>query len=116
MRIYISIIGVILLAGCGMWEPQEYPEQPPPEVNVIVDGEEQPGPAPREPGQATSYAEIQTILDRRCAGCHGSDPFMQNEVALRDPQFRVFEMVDRDAMPPSGGLSGQEKSVFLNFF
>ena len=112
MRILALIF--LLAAGCG-YDKQDYPEQPAPEVNIIVDGEDPPDNG-RQPGQATSYAQFQQLADRRCAGCHASDPWMNSETAARDPQYRVFEMIDRQAMPPGGGLQGQELSVGRNFF
>ena len=112
----MRILALIFLfaAGCG-YDKQDYPEQPPPEVNIIVDGED-PQEPPRQPGEATTWTAFQQIVDRRCAGCHGTDPWVNSETAARDPQFRVFEMIDRQAMPPGGGLQGQELSTARNFF
>jgi hypothetical protein len=105
------LIVALLVSGCGMMEPPEPAE--PPEVNVtIVDPNDR---DPDQPGNGgTSYAEIQTIIDRRCISCHAGIDFTLSESQLRDS--RAYEEVDGDNMPPGNPLQGSEKSKFLSFF
>jgi len=107
----LSIIALMLVAGCGLFEPAEYPEQDPPVVEVII---EDPDDDPTPPGQATPYWRAQEILDRRCSSCHQGDDFMLSEGQLRDS--RAFDKVQRSEMPPGAPLQGAERTDFLSFF
>ena len=107
------LIFALLLSSCGMMEPAE-PADPPP-VNVTIVDPNNPDPDPDGGGdQGTTYAEIQTIIDRRCISCHAGIDFTLSEWQLRDS--RAYEEVSGNNMPPGNPLQGTERSTFLSFF
>ncbi|MCP4686580.1 MAG: isomerase, partial [Desulfobacterales bacterium] len=63
--ILVVVLVVVLLSGCGAWRDARHymkygPERP---VDRLVSA--------HEPGQISFREEIQPILNRRCAACHG---------------------------------------------
>jgi len=67
-------------------------------------------PAPKRP---VSFAEVETVVNRRCAGCHDGKTesvLLPREKYLRSgAQSRVRE----GTMPPGGGLTAEERNILL---
>lgn len=67
-------------------------------------------PAPKRP---VSFAEVEAVVNRRCAGCH--DGKTEPELLPRDVYLRsgAQSRVREGSMPPGGGLTDEEKNLLL---
>lgn len=115
-----SVLLLLILCSCGDYgDTTEYKPAPTkptqPQKPTAEAPQPQPQPQPTAPAKDPFKLAVAAV-NHACVSCHNGavqNPAFNSEAAVKEHADRICARVKQGSMPPSGGLSGDDKDAIL---